>query len=247
MTMNLELYRSELLSVGSISSKNTLAVLPLGKRPRQKLVVGDDGGCVTCFQFKKGEPVQVFKALCGDGKHEIAAMALGGFQVTPGTKLYQKFEKVNAATGKVEVAVQVPAAEAAAALGAACRKGDAVGTVRALRAGADWAAAAYDAQFAKWAAEFNSVWYDAEAKSYSKNGASAMQTETALPLWLRIVPQADTDAVLASYVKDIMVTHDVYSTAGIVGLKFGLEALTMYWRTDVALAMALQDTYASFW
>ena len=108
------------------------------------------------------------------------------------------------------------------------------------------AAAAYDAQFAKWAAEFNGVWYDAEAKSYSKNGASAMQTETALPLWLRIVPQADTDAVLASYVKDIMVTHDVHTTAGIVGLKFGLEALTMYGRTDVALAMALQDTYPSF-
>ena len=65
--MDLQLYRSELLSVGSISAKNTLAILPLGRHKRQKLVVGDDGGCVTCFQFKKGEPVQVFKALCGDG------------------------------------------------------------------------------------------------------------------------------------------------------------------------------------
>ena len=108
------------------------------------------------------------------------------------------------------------------------------------------AAAAYDAQFEKWAAEFNSVWYDASAKSYSKNGASAMQTETALPLWLRIVPEADTDAVLAAYVHDIMVTHAAHTTAGIVGWKFGMEALTMYGRTDVGLAVALQDTYPSF-
>ena len=84
------------------------------------------------------------------------------------------------------------------------------------------------------------MWYDASAKSYSKNGASAMQTETALPLWLRIVPEADTDAVLAALVKDIMVTNAAHTTSGIVGWKFGMEALTMYGRTDVGLAVALQ-------
>ena len=75
MDLHLEMYRRELLSVGPISATNTLAVLPLGRRTRQKLVVGDDAGRVSGFQIKKGEVVSI---VLGEGRHAITAMALGG-------------------------------------------------------------------------------------------------------------------------------------------------------------------------
>jgi hypothetical protein len=106
--------------------------------------------------------------------------------------------------------------------------------------------AAYEKQFNALAAEFNGVWYDNKTKAYASGGATAMQTETALPLWLGIVPPADVGGVLDAYVHDIAVTHGGHTSAGIVGIKFGLEALTMYNRTDVGVAMALVDTYPSY-
>lgn len=69
------------MTVGSISSKNTMVILPLGKHKRQKIVIGDDSGSITCFQVKKGEAQVVYKT--DSDEHEVGCLALGG---TKGSK-----------------------------------------------------------------------------------------------------------------------------------------------------------------
>jgi hypothetical protein len=43
---------------------------------QQKLVIGDDSGQLTCFEFKKGEPQVVFQSKIFDGA--ISSVATGG-------------------------------------------------------------------------------------------------------------------------------------------------------------------------
>lgn len=55
--MELFFERADLLQLDAISNRNTMHLLPLGKKRKQKLVIGDDTGHVGCYEFKKGEPV----------------------------------------------------------------------------------------------------------------------------------------------------------------------------------------------
>lgn len=58
--MELDLAKQNLAQVGSVSHKNTLGLFPLGKKKKQKFVVGDDAGVVSCFEMKKTEAQSVF-------------------------------------------------------------------------------------------------------------------------------------------------------------------------------------------
>lgn len=55
--MELFFERADLLQLDAISNRNTVHLLPIGKKRKQKLVIGDDTGYVGCYEFKKGEPV----------------------------------------------------------------------------------------------------------------------------------------------------------------------------------------------
>lgn len=55
------LERQDLFTVDPISEFNTLAILPMGKKGTQKLIVGDDSGTIHCYEFKKREPLLVFR------------------------------------------------------------------------------------------------------------------------------------------------------------------------------------------
>ena len=87
----LHLERADLLQLEFISNMNTLQLLPLGKNNRQKIVVGDDSGTVSCFDFKKGEPVSVFATSVFSGP--VSCIALGG----TGMGLAVKRDKIYAA------------------------------------------------------------------------------------------------------------------------------------------------------
>ena len=79
----------------------------------------------------------------------------------------------------------------------------------------------------------HSAFFDA-GKGYYGSG---LQSEQALPLYLGVVPAAVRQKVLDYLVHDIEVTHGGHTTAGIVGIKCTLEALSAAGRTDVALRM----------
>lgn len=74
MTLNLE--RGDLLQIEPISHTGTLRLLPIGRKNKQKLVVGDDSGQLHCYEFKRGEPQIVFQVKVFDGP--ISSIALGG-------------------------------------------------------------------------------------------------------------------------------------------------------------------------
>jgi alpha-L-rhamnosidase len=67
-----------------------------------------------------------------------------------------------------------------------------------------------------------------------------------LALWLQVPPtQQIFDAVFADLVNDVVVTHTMHTTSGIIGWKYLLEVLSRHGRTDVALGLNLQTTYPS--
>lgn len=70
------LERGDILQVESISHRGTFKLLPLGKKNKQKLVIGDDSGTVSCYEFRKGEPQVVFQVKVFDGP--ITCLAIGG-------------------------------------------------------------------------------------------------------------------------------------------------------------------------
>jgi len=72
----MNLGRLEVGKVGSVSSRGILEVLPFGKSRRQKLVVGDDSGRVTCLECKRGEAAVVFRSRIGD--NGVSCLTLGG-------------------------------------------------------------------------------------------------------------------------------------------------------------------------
>jgi alpha-L-rhamnosidase len=80
---------------------------------------------------------------------------------------------------------------------------------------------------------FNAAWL--KGNSSSASYASGIQTELALPLWLGIVPDNARAAVTEALVKDVVDTHDVHVSTGIIGTRALFEALSMNGRTDVAL------------
>ena len=76
--MELQLTRSDFGQVGTISSRDVLRVLPFGRHKRQKIVVGDDDGVITCFAMKRGQASVVYKYVdeeaCGK---RVGALCLG--------------------------------------------------------------------------------------------------------------------------------------------------------------------------
>mmetsp|Transcript_26862 Transcript_26862/g.33595 ORF Transcript_26862/g.33595 Transcript_26862/m.33595 type:complete len:726 (-) Transcript_26862:330-2507(-) len=74
--MEIQLERSDIAQVASISSRNTLALLPVGKKNKQKMVIGDDSGTLSCFEIKRGEPQSVFR-LTGDNG-PVVCVTMGG-------------------------------------------------------------------------------------------------------------------------------------------------------------------------
>ena len=74
--MDLKLQRADILQVDSISYANTVKLLPLGKKNKQKLVVGDDSGAIHCYEFTKGEAQSVFTNQVFDGP--VSSVSIGG-------------------------------------------------------------------------------------------------------------------------------------------------------------------------
>ena len=74
--MELTLSRHDLLQV-SATCRKSMRLLPMGKkRAAQKLVIGDDTGCVLCFGTKKGEVETIFKT--PPGGREVGRISLSG-------------------------------------------------------------------------------------------------------------------------------------------------------------------------
>jgi len=59
-----------------ISHTGTLKLLPVGKKMKQKLLIGDNSGMLSCYEFRKGEPQVVFQTKVFEGP--ITSVALGG-------------------------------------------------------------------------------------------------------------------------------------------------------------------------
>lgn len=74
--MDLSLTRVDLCQLGTVSHRNTLTLLPKGKNPKQKFVVGEDSGRVQCFRIKRGDIDQTFEI--NSNGCEVDAIALGG-------------------------------------------------------------------------------------------------------------------------------------------------------------------------
>jgi len=100
----------------------------------------------------------------------------------------------------------------------------------------------YRTQLASFLQEFNTAFYNSTSKKYADGG----QTAQSLALWLGAVPSADLTTVVNNLANDVMVTHNEHLTTGIIGAKYLLEALSLYGRTDVALAIAAQTSYPSW-
>lgn len=122
-----------------------------------------------------------------------------------------------------------------------------------LKMGAEFfAAAGYTADaehcammFKKLSAEWHAAFYD-RSKGYYMTG---LQTEQALPLYLGIVPDDVKASVLNYTVDDIIRTHNMHTTSGIIGIKCILEALTNEGGSysDLALDMVAHvNTYPSY-
>ena len=56
----LNLSKCNLAQTATVSHTHTLGVFPPGKKKRQRFVVVDDAGAVTCFEMKRGEAVVAF-------------------------------------------------------------------------------------------------------------------------------------------------------------------------------------------
>jgi alpha-L-rhamnosidase len=91
------------------------------------------------------------------------------------------------------------------------------------------------------AAGFTSRYFDAATDTYAPD----TQLAYAMPLVLGIVPAGHEQAVLAKLVADI-VAHGDHVTTGFVGTTFVYQALGMYHRNDVALAIAERTDFPSF-
>jgi len=89
--------------------------------------------------------------------------------------------------------------------------------------------------------EFNTAFYDSSKKMYG----TGLQTETAMALWLHAVPADDLGQVLNNLANDILKTHDVHPTTGILGWRYLLDILTEYSMSDIGIQLNLQNTYPS--
>ena len=85
------------------------------------------------------------------------------------------------------------------------------------------------------AALVNDLTYRIHAPLYPLIVYTMFLTNRTLLLFIRLQ--------LDSMVKDIITTHNVHLTTGIIGTKFLMLALSMFGRTDVGVSLAAQTTY----
>ena len=89
---------------------------------------------------------------------------------------------------------------------------------------------------------YHAKYWNVTLKSY----IGGTQTANLVPLMLNIPPTAEERTATAStFVADVMANGNA-STSGIVGAGYVLQALVLAGRGDVALSMALKDTYPSW-
>eukprot|EP00614_Pseudopedinella_elastica_P002123 CAMPEP_0172612100 /NCGR_PEP_ID=MMETSP1068-20121228/31710_1 /TAXON_ID=35684 /ORGANISM="Pseudopedinella elastica, Strain CCMP716" /LENGTH=225 /DNA_ID=CAMNT_0013416245 /DNA_START=291 /DNA_END=965 /DNA_ORIENTATION=+ len=73
---SLELTKADLTQVATVSHRGTLGLFPLGRKRRQKFVVGDDTGAVSCFEMKRGAAMTVsgfpYQTLSGEPIQNVA-------------------------------------------------------------------------------------------------------------------------------------------------------------------------------
>ncbi|KAJ8603288.1 hypothetical protein CTAYLR_006958 [Chrysophaeum taylorii] len=75
----MDLERLELSQVGTVSHRHTMRLVAGKPGGKQRVVVGDDLGCVACLELKRGEAVVVFKqTLGGEGVTAVATGSGGG-------------------------------------------------------------------------------------------------------------------------------------------------------------------------
>jgi Bardet-Biedl syndrome 7 protein len=68
--------KCDLVKVATTSHRGTLALLPVGKKGRQKFVVGDDAGDVRAYEMKRGEAQLIFAYSELGGP--VTALTVGG-------------------------------------------------------------------------------------------------------------------------------------------------------------------------
>ncbi|BBD73297.1 alpha-rhamnosidase [Sulfodiicoccus acidiphilus] len=76
--------------------------------------------------------------------------------------------------------------------------------------------------------------------------STGSQTCDVLPLYLDMVPEDKVEAVLNHLLRDVQVSHDNHLNTGILGTRYLLETLSKYGKSDVAYAIATQETYPSW-
>jgi len=102
-------------------------------------------------------------------------------------------------------------------------------------------AAHYSALAGQVAAGFTARYFDASNGQYG----TGTQLSYAMPLVLGIVPAGHEQATVDKLVQNIA-AYDDHLTTGFVGTTFVFQALGMYGRNDVALAIAERTDYPSF-
>lgn len=95
--------------------------------------------------------------------------------------------------------------------------------------------------FEQTALDFNEAFWDEEAGGYGRNNQSA----NALALYMGLVPEERIQACGASLLRAVE-KADGHLATGNICTKYLLEALGQIGRTDVALRIALQETYPSW-
>lgn len=102
-------------------------------------------------------------------------------------------------------------------------------------------AAGYEALASRTGAAFNARFWNASTGQYDKGS----QTANAMPLELRLVPEAQRADVLEHIVADIH-AHNDHVTTGEVGYPYMLRALMAAGRSDVLMAMMMRKDPPSY-
>lgn len=89
--------------------------------------------------------------------------------------------------------------------------------------------------------DFNAEFWDDNTGGYGSNNQSC----NAIALYMGLVPEERRDEVIANLIDDVQ-SHDGHLTTGNICTKYLLEALTAAGRTDLAYAIAVQQTYPSW-
>lgn len=89
---------------------------------------------------------------------------------------------------------------------------------------------------------FNRTFFDSKTGEY----ANGTQAANAMALFLHLPAADERDKVAVNLTNDIVYYHNTHVTAGFIGVKFLLPALTEIGRTDLAYELAAQTTYPSW-